>query len=45
MIRGLSPDPGAWFELDLNGKRERIKALRSTLATARARRARCSTNA
>jgi methionyl-tRNA formyltransferase len=30
-IRGLSPHPGAWFELDLNGKRERIKVLRSTL--------------
>ena len=30
MIRGLSPYPGAWFELELNGKRERIKALRST---------------
>ena len=33
MIRGLSPDPGAWFELDINGKRERIRALRSTLAS------------
>jgi methionyl-tRNA formyltransferase len=32
LIRGLSPYPGAWFEVDLNGKRERIKALRSTLA-------------
>ena len=32
-IRGLSPYPGAWFELDLNGKRERIRALRSTLAS------------
>ena len=31
-IRGLSPYPGAWFEVDINGKRERIKALRSTLA-------------
>jgi methionyl-tRNA formyltransferase len=31
MIRGLSPFPGAWFELALNGKCERIKALRSTL--------------
>ncbi|HEY6670386.1 MAG TPA: methionyl-tRNA formyltransferase [Methyloceanibacter sp.] len=29
LIRGLSPHPGAWFEL--NGKRERIKALRSIL--------------
>ncbi len=32
-IRGLSPYPGAWFELEINGKRERIKALRSTLAS------------
>jgi methionyl-tRNA formyltransferase len=31
-IRGLSPNPGAWFEIELNGKRERVKALRSTLA-------------
>jgi methionyl-tRNA formyltransferase len=31
-IRGLSPHPGAWFEIELNGKRERVKALRSTLA-------------
>ena len=30
MIRGLSPYPGAWFELAMNGRRERIKALRST---------------
>src|SRR5262249_25097174 len=32
LIRGLSPHPGAWFETELSGKRERIKALRSTLA-------------
>lgn len=31
-IRGLSPFPGAWFELVLNGAPTRIKALRSTLA-------------
>lgn len=31
-IRGLSPDPGAWFEADLGKGPERIKALRSTLA-------------
>ena len=31
-IRGLSPYPGAWFELELKGKRERIRALRSVLA-------------
>jgi methionyl-tRNA formyltransferase len=30
-IRGLSPFPGAWFELALNGTPTRIKALRSTL--------------
>lgn len=29
-IRGLSPFPGAWFELELAGKPVRIKALRST---------------
>jgi methionyl-tRNA formyltransferase len=27
-IRGLSPHPGAWFEMELNGKTERIKVLR-----------------
>jgi methionyl-tRNA formyltransferase len=31
-IRGLSPYPGAWFEVEIGGKRERIRALRSTLA-------------
>lgn len=31
LIRGLSPFPGAWFELELNGAPTRIKALRSTL--------------
>jgi methionyl-tRNA formyltransferase len=31
-IRGLSPHPGTWFEVELNGKRERVRALRSTLA-------------
>jgi methionyl-tRNA formyltransferase len=31
MIRGLSPFPGAWFELELNGRKERVRALRSTL--------------
>lgn len=31
-IRGLSPFPGAWFELDLNGQPVRVKAIRSTLA-------------
>jgi len=28
-IRGLSPRPGAWFALDLGGKTERVKVLRS----------------
>jgi methionyl-tRNA formyltransferase len=31
-IRGLSPFPGAWFELELGGRPARIKALRSTLS-------------
>jgi methionyl-tRNA formyltransferase len=31
MIRGLSPYPGAWFEIDINGRKERVRALRSTL--------------
>ena len=33
LIRGLSPFPGAWFELELAGKPVRVKALRSTLAS------------
>jgi len=32
-IRGLSPFPGAFFEADLGRKTERIKVLRSTLAS------------
>ena len=31
-IRGLSPFPGAWFEVELHGKPVRVKALRSTRA-------------
>jgi methionyl-tRNA formyltransferase len=31
-IRGLSPFPGAWFEIIVDGKPERIKVLQSTLA-------------
>lgn len=31
-IRGLSPFPGAWFEIELAGKPVRVKALRSTIA-------------
>lgn len=30
-IRGLSPDPGAWFEADLGKETERVKVLRSAL--------------
>ena len=30
-IRGLSPFPGAWFELEVNGRPERVKVLGSTL--------------
>ena len=29
-IRGLSPHPGAWFEIERGGSSERIKVLRST---------------
>ena len=32
-IRGLSPDPGAWFEADFGKGPERVRALRSTLAS------------
>ena len=31
-IRGLSPFPGAWTEMDVNGKPERVKLLASSLA-------------
>jgi methionyl-tRNA formyltransferase len=31
-IRGLSPFPGAWFEIEVQGRPLRIKALRSSLA-------------
>jgi methionyl-tRNA formyltransferase len=33
-IRGLSPEPGAWFEADFGNGPERIRALRSTLGSA-----------
>lgn len=32
-IRGLAPFPGAWFELTLNGKPERVKVLASRLGS------------
>lgn len=31
-IRGLSPFPGAWFELEINSKPERVKVLASEVA-------------
>lgn len=31
LIRGMSPFPGAWFELDLGGQPTRVKAIRSTM--------------
>lgn len=31
-IRGLSPFPGAWVEMEIRGRRERVKVLRSSLA-------------
>ena len=31
LIRALSPHPGAWFELVVNGKSERVKVLRSAI--------------
>jgi methionyl-tRNA formyltransferase len=33
-IRGLSPFPGAWFEIDIAGRRERVKVLASTVEAA-----------
>lgn len=32
-IRGLSPFPGAWFEVEVDGRLERVKALRSEVLT------------
>ena len=32
-VRGLSPFPGAWCEIDIGGRRERLKILRTALAT------------
>ncbi len=31
-IRGLSPFPGAWCEMDVGGRTERVKLLRSTMS-------------
>ena len=35
-IRGLSPFPGAWCEMEIGGRVERVKLLRSSLAEAEA---------
>ncbi len=32
LIRGLSPFPGAWFEIEAGGKTHRVKVLKSSLA-------------
>jgi len=32
LIRGLSPFPGAWFEFEAGGKRQRVKVLSSVIA-------------
>lgn len=32
-VRGLSPYPGAWFEMEIDGKPVRVKVLRSLLAS------------
>ncbi len=34
LIRGINPFPGAWCEMEINGKRERVKILRSELVDA-----------
>ena len=33
-IRGLSPFPGAWFDVEINGAQRRVKALMSSLSQA-----------
>ena len=33
LIRGMSPFPGAWFELDLGGQNTRVKVIRSTMGS------------
>ncbi|MFN7027054.1 MAG: methionyl-tRNA formyltransferase [Pseudorhizobium sp.] len=35
-VRGLSPFPGAWFEVEINGRTERVKVLGSELADGQA---------
>jgi methionyl-tRNA formyltransferase len=35
LVRALSPFPGAWFEAEAGGRRERIKVLRTALVEAR----------
>lgn len=41
-IRGLSPFPGAWLEMEIGGKAERVKVLASELASGMGKRARRS---
>jgi methionyl-tRNA formyltransferase len=33
LIRGMSPFPGAWFEMELGGQLTRVKAVRSTMGS------------
>jgi methionyl-tRNA formyltransferase len=42
LIRGLSPFPGAWFEIESGGKPLRVKALRSSLTDQSGLRADCA---
>ena len=42
-IHGLSPFPGAWCEIEIDGEQARIKILRCEPAKGAARRAKCST--
>lgn len=41
-IRGLSPFPGAWCEMEIGGKRERVKVLRSSLTAGGELQAKCA---
>lgn len=41
-IRGLAPFPGAWCEMEISGKRERVKILSSSLSDLGALRVSCA---
>jgi methionyl-tRNA formyltransferase len=41
-IRGLSPFPGAWCDMEMSGKRERVKLLRSSMTSGGELQARCA---